>query len=341
MRRRRLVDHEGARLRLPRALATDHLRAIIVPLAVPAQRRLHVRVAALQWRPVSKATLRTAVAERRALVVPGAADALAARIIEDLGFEAVYLTGAGLANAAFGVPDLGLVTLTELVNSVSAIVDVCSLPLIVDADTGFGNALNLIRAVRLLERAGAGAIQIEDQVFPKRCGHFDGKAVVPPAEMVMKIKAAADARVSRDLLIVARTDARAIEGLDAAIERAQAYVEAGADVTFVEAPATLDELRRIPVSIAAPQVANMVVGGRTPLVPAAALRDMGFALVLYANAALQASIHAMREVLGALRDDGSVARVADRLASFELRQQVVKKADWDARDIKYRDDPQQ
>ena len=284
-------------------------------------------------------TLRAAVAERRALLVPGAADALAARIIEDLGFEAVYLTGAGLANAAFGVPDLGLVTLTEVVNTVAAIADVCALPLIVDADTGFGNPLNVIRAVRLLERAGANALQIEDQVFPKRCGHFDGKAVIPPGEMVMKIKAAVDSRLSPDLLIIARTDARAVEGLAGAIERAQAYVEAGADVTFVEAPVTVEEMRTIPAAIPAPQVANMVVGGRTPLLPVSTLREMGFSLVIYANAALQASIHAMRDVLGALREDGSVARVSNRLASFDLRQQVVKKAAWDQLDTKYRYDP--
>ena len=282
------------------------------------------------------ATLRAAVAERRALLVPGAADALAARIIEDLGFEAVYLTGAGLANAAFGFPDMGLVTLTEVVEAAAAITDVCALPLIVDADTGFGNPLNLIRAVRLLERAGANALQIEDQIFPKRCGHFEGKGVIPSGDMVMKTKAAVDSRRSPGLLIIARTDARAAEGLDAAIERAQAYAEAGADVTFVEAPITVEEMRRIPTSIAAPQVANMVVGGRTPLLPASTLREMGFSLVLYANAALQASVHAMRDVLGALRDDGSVERVSNRLASFELRQQVVKKAAWDQLDAKYR-----
>jgi 2-methylisocitrate lyase-like PEP mutase family enzyme len=244
-----------------------------------------------------------------------------------------------LANAAFGVPDLGLVTLTEVVNAVAAIADVCALPLIVDADTGFGNPLNLIRAVRLLERAGANALQIEDQIFPKRCGHFDGKVVIPPGDMVMKIKAAVDSRLSPDLLIIARTDARAVEGLAGSIERAQAYVEAGADVTFVEGPATVEEMHTITASIQAPQVANMVVGGRTPLLPAGTLREMGFSLVLYANAALHASVHAMRDVLGALREDGSVARVSNRLASFELRQQIVKKAAWDRLDLKYRHDP--
>lgn len=280
--------------------------------------------------------LRTAVGERRAVLVPGAANALTARIIENLGFEAVYVTGAGLANSHLGVPDLGLVTLTEVVDTVAAIVDACALPVIVDADTGFGNPLNVIRTVRLLERSGANALQIEDQVFPKRCGHFNGKEVIPMAEMVMKIKAAVDTRQSSDLLIIARTDARAVEGLTGALERAQAYVEAGADLTFIEAPTSVDELRTIARSVPAPQVANMVVGGQTPLVPRDELGDMGFALVLYANAALQAAIQATYDVLGALLRDGSVASVADRLASFDLRQRTVNKQHWDALDAKYR-----
>lgn len=280
--------------------------------------------------------LRAAVGERRAVLVPGAANALTARIIENLGFEAVYVTGAGLANSHLGVPDLGLVTLTEVVDTVAAIVDACALPVIVDADTGFGNPLNVIRTVHLLERSGANALQIEDQVFPKRCGHFNGKEVIPMAEMVMKIKAAADTRRSPDLLIVARTDARAVEGLTGALERAQAYVEAGADLTFIEAPTSVDELRTIARSVPAPQVANMVVGGQTPLVPRDELGDMGFALVLYANAALQAAIQATYDVLGALVRDGSVASVADRLASFDLRQLTVNKQHWDALNAKYR-----
>lgn len=280
--------------------------------------------------------LRAAVGERRAVLVPGAANALTARIIENLGFEAVYVTGAGLANSHLGVPDLGLVTLTEVVDTVAAIVDACALPVIVDADTGFGNPLNVIRTVQLLERSGANALQIEDQVFPKRCGHFNGKEVIPMAEMVMKIKAAVDTRQSSDLLIIARTDARAVEGLTGALERAQAYVEAGADLTFIEAPTSVDELRTIARSVPAPQVANMVVGGQTPLVPRDELGDMGFALVLYANAALQAAIQATYDVLGALIRDGSVASVADRLASFDLRQLTVNKQHWDALNAKYR-----
>jgi 2-methylisocitrate lyase-like PEP mutase family enzyme len=280
--------------------------------------------------------LRVALNERRAVLVPGAANALTARIIEDLGFEAVYVTGAGIANTNFGVPDVGLVTMTEVVDVVVAIADACSAPLIVDADTGFGNPLNVIRAVRSLERAGANALQLEDQIFPKRCGHFSGKGVVSADDMVMKIKAAVDTRRSADLLIIARTDARAIEGLAGAIDRAQRYAEAGADATFVEAPTSTDELRTIAASLAAPQIANMVVGGQTPLLSAAALREMGFAVVLYANTALQAAIQAMRDVLGALHEDGTLARVQDRLASFESRQQTVNKAAWDQLDDKYR-----
>jgi 2-methylisocitrate lyase-like PEP mutase family enzyme len=280
--------------------------------------------------------LRTAMEERRALLAPGAANALTARIIEDLGFEVVYLTGAGIANTALGVPDIGLVTLSETADTVAKIADCCALPLIVDADTGFGNPLNMIRTVRVLERAGANALQIEDQVFPKKCGHFSGKGVIPCAEMVDKIKAAVDARNSADLLIIARTDARAIEGLPAALDRAQAFIEAGADATFVEAPVSVEEMQAITVRLTAPQVANMVFGGRTPLLPAAALKEMGFALVIYANAALQAAVLAMHEVLGALQSDGSLARVENRLASFTERQRVVRKDHWDELESKYK-----
>jgi 2-methylisocitrate lyase-like PEP mutase family enzyme len=283
-----------------------------------------------------RVALKRALGERRALLVPGAGDALAARVIEDLRFEAVYLSGAGLANMALGVPDLGLVTLTELVDAAAAIADTTALPLIVDADTGFGNPLNVVRAVRALERAGASALQLEDQVFPKKCGHFAGKAVIPAAEMVAKVKAAVDAREDANLLVIARTDALAIEGIDRAIERARSYAEAGADATFVEAPTSATDLARIPRDIAVPQVANMVVGGRTPLLPQAELARMGFGLVLYANAALQAAVKAMQEVLGALMSDGALDRVADRLADFAERQRVVDKARWDALEARYR-----
>jgi 2-methylisocitrate lyase-like PEP mutase family enzyme len=237
---------------------------------------------------------------------------------------------------ALGAPDLGLVTLSELVDAATAIADATALPLIVDADTGFGNPLNVVRAVRALERAGASALQLEDQVFPKKCGHFAGKAVIPAAEMAAKVKAAVDARQDANLLVIARTDALATEGIDRAIERARAYVEAGADATFVEAPTSAADLARIPRELAVPQVANMVVGGRTPLLAQAELARMGFGLVLYANAALQAAVKAMQEVLGALKRDGSLDRVADRLADFAERQRVVGKDRWDALEARYR-----
>lgn len=276
------------------------------------------------------------IASRRAgTIAPGASHALFARLIEDLGFECVYVTGAGIANMQLGVPDIGLTTLTEIADTVAHIADSTALPLIVDADTGFGNAVNVYRAVRVLERAGASALQIEDQVFPKRCGHFDGKDVVPKAEMIAKIHAAVDARQDGDLPIIARTDAVAVEGIDYAIDRALAYVEAGADITFVEAPPGAAELQRI-AAIPVPQVANVVFGGKTPDLGQARFAEMGFAFVLYANAALQAALQAASEVLLGLKRTGSLDSVAGALASFAQRQRVVAKDVWDAREIRYR-----
>lgn len=280
--------------------------------------------------------LRHLVAARTALTVPGAPNALFARVIEDLGFQVVYATGAGIANMSLGAPDVGLTTLTEVAQTVAMMADAVDLPIIVDADTGFGNAVNMVRTVRVLERAGAAGIQIEDQVFPKKCGHFNGKGVISCAEMVQKIKAAVDARQDQNLQIIARTDARAVEGLDGALERASAYIAAGADITFVEAPQSFDELARIGRELPAPQVANIVFGGKTPDPGRAVLAENGFSLVLYANAALQAALHASREVLEALKQDGNLNRVADRLASFEARQAAVAKDRWDALEAKYR-----
>jgi 2-methylisocitrate lyase-like PEP mutase family enzyme len=235
-----------------------------------------------------------------------------------------------------GAPDIGLTTVSEVSETVAAIADAVSLPLIVDADTGFGNAVNMVRTVRMLERAGASGIQIEDQVFPKKCGHFAGKHVIAADEMVQKIKAAVDARRDPSLQIIARTDARAIEGLDRALERANAYIEAGADVTFVEAPTSLDELARIAKELPVPQVANIVFGGKTPEPGRDKLAEFGFSIVLYANAALQAALKASYDVLGALKTEGSLKSVADRLASFDDRQRSVAKDIWDARETRYR-----
>lgn len=284
----------------------------------------------------STTKLKSILARREALPFPGAANAMFARVIEELGFEVCYVTGAGIANMHLGAPDIGLTTLTEISNAVSAIADSVAVPLLVDADTGFGNAVNMVRTVKVLERAGAAGIQIEDQVFPKKCGHFEGKDVVPLDDMVSKIKAAVDSRGDQDFQIVARTDARAVHGLDDAIARAQAFVEAGADATFVEAPVTVDEMARIGREIKVPQIANIVFGGKTPDPGREVLAGMGFAGVLYANAALQAALRASYEVLSALRRDGSLAQVADRLATFTERQAAVAKPRWDALEARYK-----
>jgi 2-methylisocitrate lyase-like PEP mutase family enzyme len=280
--------------------------------------------------------LKTILNRREATILAGAANGLFARIIEDLGYEAVYVTGAGVANMYLGAPDIGLTTLTEVANHVATIADAVALPLLVDADTGFGNPVNMVRTVRVLERAGAAGLQIEDQVFPKKCGHFDGKEIVPLEEMLAKIKAAVDTRRDGDLQIVARTDARAILGLQAAIDRAGAMIEAGADVTFVEAPTSAEELAQIARSLSVPQVANVVFGGLTPELGQQRFAQLGFGCVLYANAALQAALKASQEVLMALKRDGSLASVADRLAGFAVRQQAVAKPKYDELERRYR-----
>jgi 2-methylisocitrate lyase-like PEP mutase family enzyme len=279
-------------------------------------------------------SLREIVSRRQAVLAPGAANALFARIIEDLGFECVYVTGAGIANMALGAPDIGLTSLDDIAGTVSRIADAVALPLIVDADTGFGNAVNTWRTMKVLERAGAAAIQLEDQDFPKRCGHFNGKGVIALSEMLPKIAAAADAR-TRDTLIIARTDALAVEGIDAAIDRAQAFIAAGADMTFIEAPRDAAQMRRI-AQVPVPQVANIVHGGKTPPLPQADLAEMGFGIVLYANAALQAAVHSATEVLGSLKATGSLDAVHDRLASFEERQAAVAKDRWDALEQRFK-----
>ena len=269
------------------------------------------------------------------MLVPGAADALAARVIASIGFEAVYITGAGVTNALLGVPDLGFISLPELAQQTSAIREAVDLPIIVDADTGFGNALNVRRTIQILERAGANAIQIEDQVFPKRCGHFSGKQVIPADEMMAKIRAAVDARKSEDFLIVARTDARAEHGFDAAIDRAEKWIDAGADVTFVEAPESIEELRRIPSLLRVPQVINMVPGGKTPIVNGAELASMKFAMVLYANAALQGAILGMQAALTELKARGWLDEISGKIASFAERQRLVQKPLFDDLERKY------
>ena len=280
--------------------------------------------------------LKSLFAKRQATILAGAANGLFARVIEDLGYEAVYVTGAGVANMYLGAPDIGLTTLTEIASHVAAIADAVALPLLVDADTGFGNPVNMVRTVKVLERAGAAGLQIEDQVFPKKCGHFAGKEIVPLEDMLAKVKAAVDTRRDGDLQIVARTDARAILGLQAAIDRAGAMIEAGADVTFVEAPTSADELAQIARALPVPQVANIVFGGLTPELGQARFAELGFGCVLYANASLQAALKASHDVLDALKREGSLAAVADRLAGFDVRQRTVDKPKYDALELRYR-----
>lgn len=271
----------------------------------------------------AKETLRTRLAEPGILVIPGAADAITARIIEEARFEAVYATGAGYSNAAFGLPDLGFVTLTEVVAQVTRIAEAVDIPLIVDADNGYGGVLNVYRTVQQLERVGAAAIQLEDQVTPKRCGHFDGKSVVSETEMLQKLKAALDARTDPNLLIVARTDAYQTEGFDAAVARAQAYFDVGADLIFVEAPQTLKELELLPKLIHAPLVANMVEGGKTPLVSAADLEAMGFRAALFANTAMRVSAKAARSAMVSLYTTGDTSTLVDQMLTWEERQELM------------------
>jgi 2-methylisocitrate lyase-like PEP mutase family enzyme len=280
--------------------------------------------------------LRALVEARRGVIVPGAFNALSARVVADLGFEALYITGAGVTNMWFGMPDQGFMGLSEIADHTARIRDAVELPLIVDADTGFGNALNVAYTVRTLERAGADCIQLEDQVAPKRCGHFSGKEVISTEEAVSKIKAAADARRDPDFLILARTDAAATHGFEAAVERAAKFAEAGADILFVEAVTKPEEVRALPGRLSMkPHLMNMVIGGKTPIFGAEELGRLGYGLVLYANAALQGAVMGMQKALTALRDDKQVLESSGLVATFAERQRLVGKPEWDALEKRY------
>ena len=283
----------------------------------------------------TRKTLKRLAEARRGVIVPGAFNALSAKVIEDLGFEAIYVTGAGVTNMWFGMPDQGFMGLAEIADHTARIRDAVSLPLIVDADTGFGNALNVRHTVRTLERAGADCIQFEDQVAPKRCGHFAGKDVIGIDEAVGKIKAAVDARHDSDLLIMARTDACATQGFEAAVERAMKFAEAGADILFVEAVTTADEIRALPQRLRQPQLMNMVIGGKTPIFGAEELGQLGYGIVLYANAALQGALAGMQNVLTVLRDTRRVDEDPALVTPFAERQRLVGKPEWDALEKRY------
>lgn len=267
--------------------------------------------------------------------MPGAFNAMSARVIEDLGFEAVYITGAGVTNMNLGLPDLGFISLHELAHHTAQIRDAVSLPLIVDIDTGFGNALNVRQTITTIERAGADAVQIEDQIYPKRCGHFSGKEVEPVEQMLAKIRAIADARLDDDFVIIARTDSRAVHGFDEAVRRAQLFSEAGADVLFIEATESVDEVKRLPRLLDKPQLVNVVVGGKTPVLDQQELAGLGYSIVLYANAALQGAVLGMQNSLGALRRHGRLDEDPTLVVSFKERQRLVNKPLFDELERKY------
>lgn len=274
------------------------------------------------------ARLRGLLAAAEPVVCPGVVSPLFATLAERSGFEVIYATGAGISNTLLGLPDLGLMGMTEMAEATGRIAASVSVPVIADADTGYGSALNVTRTVQTFERAGVAAIQLEDQVNPKRCGHFDDKAVASTAEMVERIIAAAEARRDRDLVLIARTDAISTEGLDAAIARAQRYVSAGADVIFIEAPTSVEDMRLIGKEIDAPMVINMVEGGKTPSVPLDELAEMGFRIVLYANAVMRMALTGAQRALDELKRAGDTRGIVDEMASWSQRQAAVDLPQW-------------
>jgi 2-methylisocitrate lyase-like PEP mutase family enzyme len=268
--------------------------------------------------------LRSRLMRKPIVVAPGVYDAFTALVAEQSGFKTLYVSGAAISYTRLGRPDIGLVSMSEVVEIVGAMRDRVDADLIVDADTGYGNALNVGRTMRLFERAGASAIQLEDQDFPKRCGHLDGKVLVPAAEMAGKIKAALDARRSRETLVIARTDAIAVEGFERAVERAALYRDAGADVLFVEAPKTRAELKRIPPALGGvPLLANMVEGGKTPPLSAAELESMGFALVIFPGGIVRALGHMASEYYASLAASGTSEPFRSRMLDFTSINELI------------------
>lgn len=263
------------------------------------------------------------------ITAPGVYDGLSARVAESAEFEALYISGGAIARS-MGYPDVGLVTQTEMIKRLEEIRAVTTLPLIMDADTGYGNAINVVRTIRAYERAGAAALHIEDQVEPKRCGHYEGKEIVSSHEMEQKIRAAVEAREHGELVIIARTDARAVSGLESAIERGNAYAEAGADMIFVEAPQSVAEIERIAQEVNTPLLINMFWGGKTPLVPADQLAALGYRLMIVPSDLQRAAIRAMQRAAAVIRQDGNTAAMVDGMVSFVEREEVIGKSDIEA-----------
>lgn len=264
----------------------------------------------------TRVKLRKLLERPEILVAPGAHDALTAKIIEHVGFDAVYMTGYGQAASHLGQPDVGLLTMTEMLSRANNMINCVDIPVICDGDTGFGNLVNVVRTVREYEKAGAAAIQLEDQVIPKKCGHMTGKQVIPTNEMVDKIRAAVAARTDKDLVIIAMTDARTIFGIEEAIERGKAYEDAGADVIFVESPECLEEMRLITSSFSVPVLANIVEGGRTPLLSAGELQQIGYSLVIFPTASTYITAQAVQDLMDELKKTGTTKNLMNKMIPF-------------------------
>lgn len=298
-------------------MMTDDLTKESYTLEVP-----HIRPTETAARPTTK--LRQMLAAPGLVVAPGAYDALSARIIVRSGFDAVYLTGYGASASRLGQPDVGLLTMAEMVEQCRAVVGAAGgAPVIADADTGYGNALNVRRTVREYEAAGVAAMQLEDQVFPKRCGHMEGKRVVETSEMVIKLRAAVDARTDPDLVIIARTDARAVLGFEAALERCRAFRDAGADVIFLEAPESREEMETVAREIKAPLFANLIERGRTPLIPLDELAAIGYKIAIYPLTALYAAARAVSDAMAELRTKGTTAGYVDKMIAFDDFNELI------------------
>lgn len=281
-------------------------------------------------------TLRKLINGPKPLVIPGVYDAIGAKIAQKVGFDAMFQTGYGTSATLFGMPDYGFIGATETVENARRICRAVKVPVIVDSDTGYGNALSVWKLVNELEKAGASGMFLEDQRWPKRCGHMAGKDVVEREEYAEKLQAAVDARESKDFIIVARTDARATRGLDEAIERGRHYKKIGADVVFVEAPKSIDEMRKIGKSINAPLVANMIEGGATPIVPAKELHKMGFKIILYPLSILYANTYATLQVLRELKKSGTTTKARRNLVSFDEFNDIVELSKFRNLELRYK-----
>jgi 2-methylisocitrate lyase-like PEP mutase family enzyme len=269
------------------------------------------------------------------LVAPGCFDGLSARLVEEAGFEAAYLSGGAVARS-MGLPDIGLVTMSEVIERAAQVVSAVKIPIIADADTGYGNAINLVRTVREYERVGVAAIHLEDQITPKRCGHLDGKEVISLPEMIKKLEAALASRADPDFCIIARTDARGVHGLDDAISRARAFARLGVDAVFVEAPQSESELEQIPRALTnIPLLVNVFKGGKTPMLPVERLEKMGYRIAIYPSETQRAGIHAMRQTLSLLKREGTTEAMDEALTTFKERDKIVGLDDWQELERKF------